>query len=703
MALEWKCTETAFLPSLGADAYVEWALGAGLEAYFGGDAERRASVMVQLQGITAAQFQQGEYFGVSHETWSRAVTVPDEYVRKDLENHGILPGGEDGRSYVVALVRKEFFGLLRDSERNDAVPWISLGRPLEPHTLARSDPESDGAGKATKLPEGTVVMGVIDDAIAFAHERFRDASGGTRVEYAWWQDGDPEVPPTVFMGRQRTKADVDAALGASVDEDAFYRREGLVGAGRAGRQQAALRRGHGTHVMDVACGYPGAEDRTDRPIVAVQLPAHVTADTSLRTLNSPIPFLDWALRYIIIRANRIAQRGGSGPLPVVVNFSYGNLAGPHDGTSDIEQMLDFYIRWRKTLLGVPLEITLASGNSHLSRCHARVEFEAGGPPRTLHWRILPDDRTWSFLEIWLPHRQAGGANRVEVSVATPGGLASTPLGEDTGISQVLEDPNLPAGPPVELCTVTYASKPAPTSRGMFLVAVRHTNSTDAAGPFAPSGRWAVTLHNKTLKPGEPVEVWVERDDTPYGYRQHGRQSYLDEADYRVSDHGGRPIETDDAQGSDVRRAGSINALATGGRTVVMGGFLRREGWVARYSAGGPVTAPAGSTSSHRKGPDALGASEGSSAHPGVLAAGTRSGSVVSMQGTSVAAPQAARIIADALSTGPPYNKTGREIVADRAGADDSNFPPRRATATEERRGAGRVDVQGPVRLDRFWK
>ena len=43
----------------------------------------------------------------------------------------------------------------------------------------------------------------------------------------------------------------------------------------------AYRRAHGTHVIDLACGYDAVtEDRADRPILAVQLPSDVTAHTS---------------------------------------------------------------------------------------------------------------------------------------------------------------------------------------------------------------------------------------------------------------------------------------------------------------------------------------------------------------------------------------------------------------------------------------
>src|SRR3982751_1460210 len=66
-------------------------------------------------------------------------------------------------------------------------------------------------------------------------------------------------------------------------------------------------------------------------------------------------------------------------------------------------------------------------------------------------------------------------------------------------------------------------------------------------------------------------------------------------------------------------------------------------------------------------PDALIVSEDSRVHWGVLAAGSRSGSVVAMGGTSVAAPRAARWIADDLGAG---GRGDRAAVQAHATADE---------------------------------
>ena len=210
------------------------------------------------------------------------------------------------------------------------------------------------------------------------------------------------------------------------------------------------------------------------------------------------------------------------------------------------------------------------------------------------------------------------------------------------------------------------SASAPTERGRYLVELQPTARLQpATAPIAPSGVWKVRLENLLLEPGEAVQAWIQRDDTAYGYPIRGRQSYFDQPCYVRFDAQGREIEEDNhpAQAMSpchVKRASLINSLATssgkniaiGAGTIVAapivaGGYLRKELSIARYSAGEPITPPAGGTlppNLHK--PDATLVSDDSKVHAGVLAAGSRSGSQVAINGTSVAAPTLARWVAD---------------------------------------------------------
>jgi hypothetical protein len=113
----------------------------------------------------------------------------------------------------------------------------------------------------------------------------------------------------------------------------------------------------------------------------------------------------------------------------------------------------------------------------------------------------------------------------------------------------------------------------------------------------------------------------------------------------------------------------------------------------------------------RTGPDALAQSDRSYVHRGILAAGTRSGSRVVMNGTSVAAPRIARAVAERRATGD--QDRGREIVRDLANdrrpnelgysamTKQGNQSDGSAQTSQQRVGAGLVVTPEIGRVDRL--
>jgi hypothetical protein len=650
----------------GADPYFQLRMGTPIPNGF-------ASPDLALSRPVVVLPQHGEAARLAAQP---GVTVPEFYTDpiKGLEN----------TRWCTALAKECFLNSLKtNDELRSLISRITILPPLVPQVDGPSAEIGEDPEKPFGYPDdATVVIGVIDHGIAFAHERFRLCESKSRIEYMWVQDappapsqhlglaeaarsdfrfGDPAgsqqtlvaVHPVPY-GREIRASNIDHLLSSDsgfADEGAIYR-TAAAWLGRRWLRSVSRRVAHGTHVMDLACGYDLTEDeRTQRPIVCVQLPEATTADTSGENLDAYA--LD-GIRYILERADEIARRAPvRSHLPVVINFSFGNVAGPHDGTSDLEQAIDEIVREREKIK--PFKVVVPSGNSHLGRLHAQITFksvapddpaeiedyrsdESGSAPyrAALHWRVLPDDRTPSFLEIWLPSGgQPKTKSRIWLDVTTPGGLRSEPLGETTpgaGL-QLLSDVG------AVLCEARYRFVGAPTNRGMFLVALQPTKSSELtpageANAVAPSGTWTISLVNTGLGK-EPVEAWIQRDDTPYGFPRRGRQSYFDHACYKRFDHGGRLIEEDDPD-CIIKRVGSTNAIATGEKTIVVVGEVLKEGKPARYSA-------------RRSGRSISAVSDESIVLSGVLAAGTRSGSLVALNGTSVAAPQVARDEADNLA------------------------------------------------------
>ena len=557
--------------------------------------------------------------------------------------------------------------------------------------------------------ESIVVMGIIDDGIAFGHQRFRRVVGGNielRVEFWWLQDGvfaarvpfpPPPLPPIPF-GTQLCKPEINYYLTQCmttprmVDEEEFYRRVGLTDFRLYGHKSAAWRLAHGTHVMDLACGYDQDQGRDDRPIVCVQLPVGTTADTSGGTL---FPYVHQAIHYILNCADRIAADRGVDHLPVVINLSYGYFCGPHDGTSCIEDMIDRIVA-RSQRRGIELRVVLPAGNSYLLRTHAQVSFglddETKDEVISLNWRVPPDCKTPSYFEIWLPFSASPiGASRLTVTVTSP-------TGESWSVDESGPPQQFGAGP--FYGELRYAFWGGPTQRGMFRGTVNATKNVvdDPAlnfPPLAPAGVWTVQLENQALAEGEIVHLWVQRDDSLYGFPRRGRQSYFDDPLYVQFDNEGRDNQADDLA-CPVRRASTISAIATGQQPVVIGGFLRKEMKLAKYSSAEPITPLQGNPVPDAYRPDAIVPTDDSLVHYGVLAAGSRSGSVVALNGTSVAAPQVARAIADDLAAGGNGDRaTVRGWVNVLA---TSPTPPPMA----DRSGAGGINLPPLIGLQRYW-
>jgi hypothetical protein len=666
--------------------YIDWALGPGKSHYFRQEpANRFTPLLLRLGGKTAPQFLK-EVFGHDKE--------PDDF-RGGFFFRILCRTRSDPRGDFTVWLSAVANARIRDRIRSRASAFLesaSLGRlvslpalralgalpkppkpPAPPKPLAKAA-RARRAVVAAAVPR-MVVIGIIDDGIAFAHERFRAQAGGTRVEYCWLQDG-----PVFFL----TKAQIDALLIAYPDEEVLYRVVGQYNFHSSRHKSAAWRAAHGTHVMDLACGCDPVDDQGDRPIVCVQLPVATTADEDPGDLYY---WISHAIDYIVDRARVIAAARGADPM-VVINLSYGLLADPHDGTGDMEKFIDDKIAQVWDDLRVKLRVVLPSGNSYLSRIHAQLSFAAGPPTRNLQWRVQPDDRTPSFLEIWLPSPCPGPLNsRITLTVTSPTGASMTTFEN---------------GPPVTIAMagVDYAWAywiPWPLSdRARFIVIVEATAQPDTPVPqLAPAGRWQVDLtYTGGLAAADLIHAWVRRDDHVYGFPLRGRQSYLDDPLYERFgytgrfDHAGRDEEFDNAA-SLARRESTINSMATGRSAIVLGGYLGKEMRLAKYSAAGRKPPPMQPPDLPPRWPDAVAVSEDSQVHTGVLAAGSHSGSVIAMGGTSVAAPQVARRVADDLAGGGNGDRPWVQGLA-------AALPPQ-----YERSGAGTIPPVPIVKLKRF--
>ncbi len=655
------------------DPYIEWARATGFVHY--GAAEQWLPMLAQLKGIGAQAFASLVLTRQMRQRsdWTQHVRVPEIFaappkrLRRDIGFIAI----QMKRSLLVDVfdgLQGELASMLRRIELSRAAP---AGKPP---LVQLPGPFAPASGEGP--PQ--LVVAVIDDAIAFAHERLRGSDGKTRVEYLW--DQQQPLSSSLGVGRELRKRDPGTGLddlmtaathNGQLDEDEVYRLSGFTGPARVGRATLAARFAHGAHVADLACFDGAAPPASKRPIVAVQLPAETVADTSGATLGFQV-FL--GLLWALYRTETIEQSFGVGTLPLLANVSYGVIAGPHDGTGMLEAAVD-------QLLSVcdptqaRFHVLLPSGNNHLSRCHARLTL-LGGVTRQLRWRVLPDDLSESLLVIRLP----AGAQGVHIIVTTPEGDTSPPippghwgeLGLPGSAQAFLFYPSLPA-----------------LGRVMVTLMLAPTAAVAGGVALASAGPWRIGLQNQGSTTLD-VRAWIQRDDAAPGFARRGRQSHFDDVAYARFDDGGRPIDSDThplTAASRVKREGTHNAYATGRRTLVVGAFRRSDGAAAEYSAGG-VLPPPGRGLPSINGPEAMLPGDDSPSQRGVLGAGTRSGSCVAMSGTSVAAPLALRRLAREVVAG---NAAGRHALHALAQQEEDTVVRPKPKSSSQRGGGGRLD------------
>ena len=614
----------------------------------------------------------------------------------------------------------------------DKVPKFS--EPPQP-----SQDMLNGFGEESKKrnqPKKLIIMAVIDDGIAIANRCFQKPDGTSRVLNFWHMGLKPlsfEEAQTVPWGREYWKASATPQDRQSIDyilsetkgdEARFYRLAGISDHTRQANETSQLRFSHGTHVLDLAAG-SDPKDPNDvthkRPIIAVQLPADVVEDSSGATLGA---HLCAAIQFIRARARRIAKGSGL-DVAVVVNLSYGFTAGPHDGSTQIEKFLDNAIHSESGTDDPPLQIVLSAGNANLSRCYAQMHPRPEPEPETngegeqeflLRWRILPDDETQTEMQIWLPGqppeelRQGVPLNllektRVKLHIRTPDGEEnSQPAIEDPRIEHILKLKNK------VIARVRYIVDPG-NGRGMFSIrtmpTVRRLHDQDHADLKVPAGQWQLRIKimtdnaRDTITREDPIRAWIQRDDSIYGFRRRGRQSFFEDPEYPNEDLGTGYTLTEVDPESPVQRESLLSAIASGARTVVAGGYEKRGFRALPISAGGPIvqttkdrTTPQQQDMELTK-PDLLAPASDSFVHRGILAAGSRSSSRVAMLGTSAAAPQVARRLANLYSYSGSKNWNRVSFARQIALGDEFEISDGHSNAPslpEERGGKGRMLV-----------
>lgn len=225
------------------------------------------------------------------------------------------------------------------------------------------DPFLSGAG---------VLVAVLDSGIDYARPEFRDSAGNTRIQYLWDQtlrpqEGDPQrQPPAGFVqGVEFTAEQINLALGAAGVQERYMLLPSVDVSG------------HGTAVAGIAAGCLPAYDggAAGRPGAlgagnpAAGIPGSryrgAAPAASLLVVKLGLPGEEGFPRTTeIMRGVTYAlQKAAELEMPLVINLSFGNTYGSHDGGSLLERFLDNAAEIGRTV------ICVGSGNEGNSAGH----------------------------------------------------------------------------------------------------------------------------------------------------------------------------------------------------------------------------------------------------------------------------------------------------------------------------------------------
>ena len=520
----------------------------------------------------------------------------------------------------------------------------------------------------------TAVMAIIDDGIAIAHNLFRDGPTSSRVDYAAVLGAAPaEGGGDCTIGRSLDKNRIDELLhqftiDGLLDEGRFYQATGQIDFFDHHFSPVSLRRSHGTHVAALAAGHRMGTMGDERPIICACLPPRVTEDVTGQSMLPAVALAlqclkNQATRYVIQEEGKLTDK----PAPVVVNFSFGNYAGPHDGTGLFARLFSQFLTDKPGEMR--RAVVLPAGNGNLSRTHAQVMLDdvPDTERQTLHLVVQPDDRTATHTQMWLPFAESFPPPSFATITVTPPFCSPTQMICST--VQKNSTWHLADEKVHEVARLSYRFEAGPTQRGVVTLSLAPTSDLTGDIATAPPGRWKIEV-TPTLTPdvGAPTylpstsaQAWIRRDETLPGFMPGGRQAYFDDPRYQKFGKYGAPMATDPKNSDSlVRREGTLSGFATGATTIIVGAATAATYKISDYSASGPVSPnpnldiPTGMSA--RSGPDAVLRGDDSPLQPGVISAGSSSGSFVRLSGTSVAAPRAARALATLMTEHETFDR-----------------------------------------------
>ncbi|MGL4310938.1 MAG: S8 family serine peptidase [Paracoccaceae bacterium] len=516
---------------------------------------------------------------------------------------------------------------------------------------------------------GEPLVAVIDDGIGFLNIRFRRDETHTRFHAIWLQSpvvlaAAPYGVPHPLGGIVLYRHHIDAILaaGPTLIETDIYHALNAVLVPADGHPSLEMGFTHGTHVADLCGGDDPANptEAADWPLIGVQLASVDVDQTAGWKLT---PSIRAAVRWVLEEALPFPQKS-----PLLVNLSFGNFAGPKDGTGMIEADLAAVTADWQTVNGRRAQIAYPYGN--FRRTRQLANYVLGGKLETLFWHLPPDNRESCFAEIHAnPH---GGVPadptklvNLKLEIRPPGAntvlnVPIPPVGSGHYFLEAVTGKKLGFLAHMPAVVTAPGRQQPPYLLFGFAPTCEFLTVAMPAMPGVffppPAGAWELRMKGNPKPNQLPLRIEVQRSDTPIGYPLKGRQSWLDHPDSHCWEMPEAAYSLPDPA-CPISREGTHSAFTTATPDVALNVVAMRgdpcelpvNHRAARYSSLGSTLL--------RTSPDVAAYGERSAGRPGLLASGTFSGGTRTSNGTSAACALVTRMAAKTLNGTSPLPMT----------------------------------------------
>lgn len=338
----------------------------------------------------------GTGYDVADQTWEVIIKYTEnlDNVRQIAEEVTELFGG-----FAVVRIKEDALTLLTD------IPQVTYVEKPKAVYFALQEAKAASCltgvqGGADGLSGAGVLFACVDSGVAYTHPDFRNEDGSTRILYLWDQTIEGNSPEGYTRGTEYTADQINAALQEQTQEE----RRGIVPSEDIS--------GHGTSVLGIGAGngrgsggrFRGVAYEADIIVVKLGTPGERSFPRTTELMEG----VDYCIR-------KAVELG----MPIVVNLSFGNNYGAHNGSSLLENYLN-------TVAGVGKNvICVGMGNEGAAGVHkaltltqeesVEAEFSIG------------EFQVSTNLQLWKSY-----ADRVRIFIENPAGTVIGPIEETLG-------------------------------------------------------------------------------------------------------------------------------------------------------------------------------------------------------------------------------------------------------------------------------